>query len=208
MKRFFLLMAAVCLAASTTLWAQMPTKLGITSPEMSRQADPNQRQMIKNAEAAYMQSYNNKNAPHLKTPDIDRLSRQTLLDMRAQEFYNSSVANTPDKALQLATQAYNMASYRMKQALVRKSKAERDFVALRQKQMLECAKLEQKQSKASSDGLTAKERAKQEAERTKLHKKHVNQRLKIQQRYMNAVNTVNDCEIIIERAKVEMEKYI
>lgn len=201
-------MAAVCLAASTTLWAQMPTKLGITSPEMSRQADPNQRQMIKNAEAAYMQSYNNKNAPHLKTPDIDRLSRQTLLDMRAQEFYNSSVANTPDKALQLATQAYNMASYRMKQALVRKSKAERDFVALRQKQMLECAKLEQKQSKASSDGLTAKERAKQEAERTKLHKKHVNQRLKIQQRYMNAVNTVNDCEIIIERAKVEMEKYI
>jgi len=24
---------------------------------------------------------------------------------------------------------------------------------------------------------------------------------------MNAVNTVNDCELIIERARVEMEKY-
>lgn len=206
MKRF-ILMAAVCLAASTTAWAQMPTKLGVTSPEMSRQADPHQLQMIRNAEAAYMQSYNNKNAPHLKTPDVDRQSRQTLWDMRAQEFYNSSVANTPDKALQLATQAYNMANYRMKQALARKDKAEKDFAALRQKQMLECAKLEQKQSKAACDGLTARERMKQEAERTKLHKKHMNQRLKIQQQYMNAVNTVNDCELIIERAKVEMEKY-
>ena len=206
MKRF-ILMAAVCLAAFASAWAQMPTKLGVTSPEMSRQADPSQLQMIKNAEAAYMQSYNHKNAPHLKTPDVDRQSRQTLWDMRAQEFYNSSVANTPDKALQLATQAYNMANYRMKQALARKDKAEKDFAALRQKQMLECAKLEQKQSKASCDGLTDRERMKQEAERTKLHKKHVNQRLKIQQRYMNAVNTVNDCELIIERARVEMEKY-
>ena len=200
-------MAAVCLAAFASAWAQMPTKLGVTSPEMSRQADPSQLQMIRNAEAAYMQSYNNKNAPHLKTPDVDRQSRQTLWDMRAQEFYNSSVANTPDKALQLATQAYNMANYRMKQALVRKDKAEKDFADLRQKQVLECAKLEQKQSKAACDGLTARERMKQETERTKLHKKHVNQRLKIQQRYMNAVNTVNDCELIIERAKVEMEKY-
>ena len=200
-------MAAVCLAAFASAWAQMPTKLGVTSPEMSRQADPSQLQMIRNAEAAYMQSYNNKNVPHLKTPDVDRQSRQTLWDMRAQEFYNSSVANTPDKALQLATQAYNMANYRMKQALVRKDKAEKDFADLRQKQVLECAKLEQKQSKASCDGLTDRERMKQEAERTKLHKKHVNQRLKIQQRYMNAVNAVNDCELIIERAKVEMEKY-
>lgn len=206
MKRI-LLMAAVCLAASTSAWAQMPTKLDVTSPEMSRQADPNQLQMIRNVEAAYMQSYNDKNAPHLKTPDIDRLSRQTMWDMRAQEFYNSSVANTPDKALQVATQAYNIATYRMERALERKVEAERDFAVLRQKQRLESAKLEQKQSKASSDGLTARERTKQEAERTKLHKKHVNQRLKIQQRYMNAVNTVNDCEMIIERAKVEMEKY-
>lgn len=206
MKRF-ILMAAVCLAASTTTWAQMPTKLGVTSPEMSRQADPAQLQMIKNAEAHYMQSYNNKNAPHLKTPDIDRQSRQMVWDMRAQEFYNSSVANSSDKALQLATQAYNMANYRMKQALVRKAEAERDFAALRQKQSLECVKLEQKQAKASSDGLTDKERVKQEAERTKLHKKHVNQRLKIQQRYMNAVNTVAESEMILEQAKVEMEKY-
>ena len=206
MKRIILL-AAVWLAASTSAWAQMPTKLSVTSPEMSRQADPAQLQMIRNAEAAYMKSYNDKNAPHLKAPNIDGQSRHTVWNLRPQEFYNSSVANTRDKALQLATQAYNMANYRMKQALVRKDKAEKDFAALRQKQMLECAKLEQKQSKASCDGLTDRERMKQEAERTKLHKKHVNQRLKIQQRYMNAVNTVNDCELIIERARVEMEKY-
>ena len=206
MKRIILI-AALCLAASTAAWAQMPTKLGLNSPEMSRQADPSQLQMIRNAEASYMKSYNNKNAPHLKGPEIDRQSRQMVWDMRTQEFHNNSVANTRDKALQLATQAYNIANYRMQQALVRKAEAERDFANLRKKQTLECAKLEQKQSKASSDGLTVKERMKQEAERTKLHKKHVNQRLKIQQRYLNAVNTEAESEMILERAKVEMEKY-
>ncbi len=206
MKRIILL-AAVWLAASTSAWAQMPTKLSVTSPEMSRQADPAQLQMIRNAEAAYMKSYNDKNAPHLKAPNIDGQSRHTVWYLRPQEFYNSSVANTRDKALQLATQAYNIANYRMKKALERKSWAERDFADLRHKQRLECAQLELKQARASGDGLTARERAKQEAARTKLHKKHVNQRLKIQQRYMNAVNTVTESEVILERARVEMLKY-
>lgn len=206
MKRF-ILTAAVLWVVSSAALAQMPTKLSVTSPEMSRQAYPAQLQMIKNVEANHMQSYNDKSASHLKTPDIDRLNRQSTWNMKEQEWYNNSVANTRDKALQLATKAYNLANYRMKQALVRKSEAERDFAALRQKQMRERAALELKQSKASSNGLTANELAKQERERMKLNKKHANQRLKVQQRYMNAVNTVNESQVILERAIVELEKY-
>ena len=206
MKRF-ILTAVVLWMASLAVMAQMPTKLSLTSPEMSRQADPAQLQMIKNVEANYMQSYNDKGAPHLKIPDIERLNRQSTRNMKGQEWYNNSVANTRDKALQLTTKAYNLASFRMKQALVRKSEAERDFAALRQKQMRERTALELKQSKASSNGLTANELAKQERERVKLNKKHANQRLKVQQRYMNAVNTVNESQVILECAKVELEKY-
>ena len=206
MKRF-ILTAAVLLVAWPVAMSQMPTKLSVTSPEMSRQADPAQLQMIQNAEANYMQSYNNKSSSHLKTPDIDILNRQSSWSMKQQEWNNNSVANTRDKALQLATQAYNMASYRMEQALVRKSEAERDFAALRQKQMRERASLELKQSKASSDGLTAKECKKQERERMKLNKKHAEQRLKVQERYLNAVNTVYESQMILEWAKVELEKY-
>ena len=206
MKRF-ILTAVVLWMASLAVMAQMPTKLSLTSPEMSRQADPAQLQMIKNVEANYMQSYNDKGTPHLKIPDIERLNRQSTWNMKGQEWYNNSVANTRDKALQLTTKAYNLASFRMKQALVRKSEAERDFAALRQKQMRERTALELKQSKASSNGLTANELAKQERERVKLNKKHANQRLKVQQRYMNAVNTVNESQVILECAKVELEKY-
>lgn len=206
MKRF-ILTAAVLWMASSAVMAQMPTKLSVTSPEMSRQADPAQLQMINNVEANYMQSYNDKGTPHLKTPDIDRLNRQSTWSMKEQEWSNNSVANTRDKALQLTTKAYNLASYRMKKALARKSEAERDFAALRQKQMRERTALELKQSKASSNGLTANELAKQERERMKLNRKHANQRLKVQQRYMNAVNTVNESQVILERAIVELEKY-
>ena len=206
MKRL-ILTAAVLWVVSLAALAQMPTKISVTSPEMSRQADPAQLQMIENVEANYMQSYNDKSASHLKTPDIDRLNRQSTWNMKEQEWYNNSVANTRDKALQLTTKAYNMANYRLEQALARKSEAERDFAALRQKQMRERAALDLKQSKASSNGLTANELAKQERERMKLNKKHANQRLKVQQRYMNAVNTLNESQEILERAIVELEKY-
>lgn len=205
MKRYILI-AAVYLAASITAWAQMPTKLGANSPEMSRQADPSQLQMIRNAEASHMKTYNDKNKPHLMPTDLGRL--RDSRDLRAQEYYNSSVANTSEKAFQRATKAYEMASSKMKKALEKKFKAEKDFSALREKQMLEWTKLEQKQAKASANGLTASQRMKQETERTKLHKKHVNQRLKVQERYMNAVNTVNESQMILERAKVELEKYM
>ena len=83
MKRF-ILTAAVLWVASSAALAQMPTKLSVTSPEMSRQADPAQLQMIKNVEANYMQSYNDKSAFHLKTPDIDRLNRQSTWNMKEQ----------------------------------------------------------------------------------------------------------------------------
>ncbi|MBQ5489627.1 MAG: hypothetical protein IIT77_02665 [Oscillospiraceae bacterium] len=166
--------------------------------------------MIKNAQARYMKSYNDKSSPHLKSPDLERVSRQyssAMQGLRMQEFYNSSVANSTYSALQLATKAYNLANFRLNKALERMAEAEKSFADLRQKQARERAKLEQKHAKAAAKGLTAKESMKQEREKSKLLKKHANQKLRIQQRYLNAKNTAMESEMILDRAKLEIEKY-
>ena len=132
----------------------------VSNAQTPRVPDPEQHQMIKNAQARYMKSYNDKSSPHLKSPDLERVSRQyssAMQGLRMQEFYNSSVANSTYSALQLATKAYNLANFRLNKALERMAEAEKSFADLRQKQARERAKLEQKHAKAAAKGLTAKE---------------------------------------------------
>ena len=204
MKPNLFIPALFCLLSVFSVQAQ------VSNAQTPRFPDPEQHQMIKNAEAKYMKSYNDKSSPHLKSPDLNRVSRQyssAMQGLRMQEFYNSSVANSSYSALQLATKAYNLANYRLNKALERMAEAEKSFTDLRQKQARERAKLEQKHDNAAAKGLTAKESMKQEREKSKLLKKHANQKLRIQQRYLDAMNTAMESEIILDRAKQELEKY-
>ena len=204
MKPNLFIAALFCLLSVFSVQAQ------VSNAQTPRVPDPEQHQMIKNAQARYMKSYNDKSSPHLKSPDLERVSRQyssAMQGLRMQEFYNSSVANSSYSALQLATKAYNLANYRLNKALERMAEAEKSFADLRLKQARERAKLEQKHDNAAAKGLTAKESMKQEREKSKLLKKHVNQKLRIQQRYMDAMNTAMESEMILDRAKQEIEKY-
>ena len=204
MKPNLFIAALFCLLSAFSVQAQ------VSNAQTPRVPDPEQHQMIKNAEARYMKSYNDKSLPHLKTPNLDRVSRQygsAMQGLRMQEYYNSSVANSSYSALQLATKAYNLANYRLNKAIERMAEAEKSFADLRQKQAKERAKLEQKHANAAAKGLTANESMKQEREKSKLFKKHANQKLRIQQRYMDAMNTAMESEIILDRAKQELEKY-
>ena len=204
MKPNLFFAALFCLLSVFSVQAQ------VSNAQTPRVPDPEQHQMIKNAQARYMKSYNDKSSPHLKSPDLERVSRQyssAMQGLRMQEFYNSSVANSTYSALQLATKAYNLANFRLNKALERMAEAEKSFADLRQKQARERAKLEQKHAKAAAKGLTAKESMKQEREKSKLLKKHANQKLRIQKRYLDAMNTAMESEIILDRAKQELEKY-
>lgn len=204
MKPNLFIAALFCLLSAFSVQAQ------VSNAQTPRVPDPEQHQMIKNAQARYMKSYNDKSSPHLKSPDLERVSRQyssAMQGLRMQEFYNSSVANSTYSALQLATKAYNLANFRLNKALERMAEAEKSFADLRQKQARERAKLEQKHAKAAAKGLTAKESMKQEREKSKLLKKHANQKLRIQKRYLDAMNTAMESEMILDRAKQEMEKY-
>lgn len=204
MKPNLFFAALFCLLSVFSVQAQ------VSNAQTPRVPDPEQHQMIKNAQARYMKSYNDKSSPHLKSPDLERVSRQyssAMQGLRMQEFYNSSVANSTYSALQLATKAYNLANFRLNKALERMAEAEKSFADLRQKQARERAKLEQKHAKAAAKGLTAKESMKQEREKSKLLKKHANQKLRIQKRYLDAMNTAMESEMILDRAKQEMEKY-
>lgn len=204
MKPNLFFAALFCLLSVFSVQAQ------VSNAQTPRVPDPEQHQMIKNAQARYMKSYNDKSSPHLKSPDLERVSRQyssAMKGLRMQEFYNSSVANSTYSALQLATKAYNLANFRLNKALERMAEAEKSFADLRQKQARERAKLEQKYAKAAAKGLTAKESMKQEREKSKLLKKHANQKLRIQKRYLDAMNTAMESEMILDRAKQEIEKY-
>ena len=204
MKPNLFFAALFCLLSVFSVQAQ------VSNAQTPRVPDPEQHQMIKNAQARYMKSYNDKSSPHLKSPDLERVSRQyssAMQGLRMQEFYNSSVANSTYSALQLATKAYNLANFRLNKALERMAEAEKSFADLRQKQARERAKLEQKHAKAAAKGLTAKESMKQEREKSKLLKKHANQKLRIQKRYLDAMNTAMESEMILVRAKQEIEKY-
>jgi hypothetical protein len=204
MKPNLFFAALFCLLSVFSVQAQ------VSNAQTPRVPDPEQHQMIKNAQARYMKSYNDKSSPHLKSPDLERVSRQyssAMQGLRMQEFYNSSVANSTYSALQLATKAYNLANFRLNKALERMAEAEKSFADLRQKQARERAKLEQKHAKAAAKGLTAKESMKQEREKSKLLKKHANQKLRIQKRYLDAMNTAMESEMILDRAKQEIEKY-
>ncbi len=204
MKPNLFFAALFCLLSVFSVQAQ------VSNAQTPRVPDPEQHQMIKNAQARYMKSYNDKSSPHLKSPDLERVSRQyssAMQGLRMQEFYNSSVANSTYSALQLATKAYNLANFRLNKALERMAEAEKSFADLRQKQARERAKLEQKHAKAAAKGLTAKESMKQEREKSKLLKKHANQKLRIQKRYLDAKNTAMESEMILDRAKQEIEKY-
>ena len=204
MKPNLFIAALFCLLSVFSVQAQ------VSNAQTPRVPDPEQHQMIKNAQARYMKSYNDKSSPHLKSPDLERVSRQysgAMQGLRMQEFYNSSVANSTYSALQLATKAYNLANFRLNKALERMAEAEKSFADLRQKQARERAKLEQKHAKAAAKGLTAKESMKQEREKSKLLKKHANQKLRIQKRYLDAMNTAMESEMILDRAKQEIEKY-
>ena len=203
MKPNLFFAALFCLLSVFSVQAQ------VSNAQTPRVPDPEQHQMIKNAQARYMKSYNDKSSPHLKSPDLERVSRQyssAMQGLRMQEFYNSSVANSTYSALQLATKAYNLANFRLNKALERMAEAEKSFADLRQKQARERAKLEQKHAKAAAKGLTAKESMKQEREKSKLLKKHANQKLRIQKRYLDAMNTAMESEMILDRAKQEIEK--
>ncbi len=204
MKPNLFIAALFCLLSAFSVQAQ------VSNAQTPRVPDPEQHQMIKNAQARYMKSYNDKSSPHLKSPDLERVSRQyssAMQGLRMQEFYNSSVANSTYSALQLATKAYNLANFRLNKALERMAEAEKSFADLRQKQARERAKLEQNHAKAAAKGLTAKESMKQEREKSKLLKKHANQKLRIQKRYLDAMNTAMESEMILDRAKQEIEKY-
>lgn len=204
MKPNLFFAALFCLLSVFSVQAQ------VSNAQTPRVPDPEQHQMIKNAQARYMKSYNDKSSPHLKSPDLERVSRQyssAMQGLRMQEFYNSSVANSTYSALQLATKAYNLANFRLNKALERMAEAEKSFADLRQKQARERAKLEQKHAKAAAKGLTAKESMKQEREKSKLLKKHANQKLRIQKRYLDAMNTAMESEMILDWAKQEIEKY-
>ena len=204
MKPNLFFAALFCLLSVFSVQAQ------VSNAQTPRVPDPEQHQMIKNAQARYMKSYNDKSSPHLKSPDLERVSRQyssAMQGLRMQEFYNSSVANSTYSELQLATKAYNLANFRLNKALERMAEAEKSFADLRQKQARERAKLEQKHAKAAAKGLTAKESMKQEREKSKLLKKHANQKLRIQKRYLDAMNTAMESEMILDRAKQEIEKY-
>ena len=86
MKKLFFI-SSLLLAIASTVCAQTP-----------RLPDPQQQSMIRNAQSSYMKSTNDKNKPHLKLTDINRVTQQGEQDMKAlheQESLNLAAASSP-----------------------------------------------------------------------------------------------------------------
>ena len=82
-----LFISALLLAVASTMSAQTP-----------RLPDPQQQSMIRNAQASYMKSTNDKNKPHLKPTDLNKVAKQNDQEMKAlkeQERVNFTSASEP-----------------------------------------------------------------------------------------------------------------
>jgi len=82
-----LFISALLLAIASTVCAQTP-----------RTPDPQQQSMIRNAQSSYMKSTNDKNKPHLKPTDLNKVAKQNDQEMKAlkeQERVNRTSASEP-----------------------------------------------------------------------------------------------------------------
>ena len=73
--------------------------------------------MIRNAQSSYMKSTNDKNKPHLKLTDIDRVTQQGEQDMKAlheQETLNRTYASVPQVTKQKKSDSYTRESKKTK----------------------------------------------------------------------------------------------
>lgn len=111
-----LLISALLLAMASTVCAQTP-----------RLPDPQQQSMIRNAQSSYMKSTNDKNKPHLKLTDFNRVAQQGEQDMKTlheQESLNLAMASAP----QIRKQNDKDYSKRYKKSKRMRDKAKRDKV--------------------------------------------------------------------------------
>lgn len=82
-----LFISALLLAIASTVSAQTP-----------RLPDPQQQSMIRNAQSSYMKSTNDKNKPHLKPTDLNKVTKQNDQEMKAlkeQERVNLAASSEP-----------------------------------------------------------------------------------------------------------------
>ena len=197
MKKIFLF-AALLLASALTVSAQMPTPLNYNSPEMSNQGDPQQLQMIQNAQANRRQSNNNKNKPHLKATDLNLVCQET--DMQGNDFRDCSGMNQ-------AYNKYNFFLNLMKKAKREKAKAEEVLAKLPGKQQRETAKIQEKMNKCLSNGKDQGLWQKLESEKQNLEQKHIRQKAQAMEKLEKAIDKYNKVERNLELASNEWKSF-
>ena len=164
MKKVLFITMLFLAAATLSARAQMP-----------RLPDPSQHQMIRNAEASRMKTYNDKSKPHLKAPNLKRLNRQTYgrseEEMRRCEVSNGLMVRN--------NMNYSYAREALVKAELAIEKAERNLFALIEKQRFERAELQERIDLAASEG---RDCSKLMGKMEKLEKKHAKQLHKAQER--------------------------
>ena len=188
----------------TTLFAQgqTPVALNLTRPEMARQADPSQLQMIRNAEAKRLKTYSNKG-----TAGLPGIPKNT--EMRALE--NSIRLNGMD--VESAYDYYRSARLMLGKAEREKNRAEKKFAELPGKQQLENAQMQEKFDQSLSMGLDREQWQKLEDKKSKLDEKHTAQIVEAQQRlslalrkYDQALRNYDQAREVYETAKLRFER--
>ena len=158
--------------------------------QMPRLPDPSQHQMIRNAEASRMKTYNDKSKPHLKAPDLERLNRQTYGHLE-KEMRRCEVTNSRNNM------NYSYARNAVIKAELAIEKAEWHLSALIEKQRLERAELQERIDRATAEGQDC---SKLIGKMEKLEKKHAKQLHKAQERVEKAKAKYNQALRRTERS--------
>ena len=180
MKKVLFITMLFLAAATLSARAQMP-----------RLPDPSQHQMIRNAEASRMKTYNDKSKPHLKAPDLERLNRQTYGRMES-EMRRCEVTNGFRNNMN-----YSYAREAVIKAELAVEKAEWRLSALIEKQRLERAELQERIDRAAYEGQDC---SKLIGKMEKLEKKHAKQLHKAQERVDKAKEKYNQALRRTERS--------
>lgn len=190
-----LFISVLFLAVASTVYAQAP-----------RTPDPQQQAVIRNAQSRYINSTNDKNKPHLKPTDLNRVAKQNDQVMREQEIF----AYTPTPQVRkdqksISKEAKNLkrtreqakrdkvvskrkdreeqatvAKRRLAYAQSAKEDAMRAFTALLDRQMKEMAELQERHKAEAATGLTQEMSQRHERELQELNTEQARQLMEAQ----------------------------
>ena len=186
MKRYILI-AAIFLAGASMARAQSP-----------RTPDPQQHQMIKNAEASRMKTYNDKSKPRLKYTDLNRLNKEREISKVEQWEKGKSDYLTPR-----SSENYNNSLEKLRKAEREKTKAEKALSVLLDKQQAEMAKLLAKIDKAVAEG---RDCSSLESEKMRLEEKHTRKVAEAQEKLVKANQKYEVAVKGYKKAGLEIEK--